>query len=218
MTTKILKKLTIREFIGRKPDLLAAAMLGRPKGKDDKGADIFIGTQGQPVKLMRVLGQCTGFKADESDNGPFVLLSGQFVATNMLTGEMVQTARAILPDAIGELVSSAVKSGAEAVDFAVEIFVEYDEAAATMYKFTAKSLMEPETPKPIASLMARLEASGVKLSEPLKLAAPVLSDADKAKQAEAEAKADASQKEKEAEKAAPKGDAKTKSKETAGAK
>lgn len=198
--SKILKKLTIREFIGKKSEILAIAMTGRPKGKDSKGADIFIGTAGEPVKVMRVLGQCTGFKADESDNGPYVQLSGQFVATNMITGEQVATARAILPDAIGEQVAGAVKGGAEAVDFAVEIYVEFDEAAATMYKFSAKSLMEMAVPKPIQSLEAKLLAAGVVLSAPLKLAAPVLSDEDKAKQAEAEKKADEAQKAKQAEK------------------
>lgn len=195
MSSKILKKLTIRDFIGKKPDILAAAMLGRPKGTVD-GKEVFIGTAGQPVKLMRVLGQCTGFKADESDNGPYVQLSGQFVATNMLTGEEVATARAILPDAIGDLVSASIKSGAEAVDFAVEIFVEYDEAAATMYKFSAQSLMKPETPKPIASLQARLLEAGITLSKPLALAAPTLTDEQRAAQAEAEARADAANAEK----------------------
>lgn len=187
--SKILKKLTIREFIGKKSEILAIAITG----KASKEA-----TTGAPVKMMRVLGQCTGFKADESDNGPYVQLSGQFVATNMITGEEVATARAILPDAIGEQVAGAVKAGAESVDFAVEIYVEFDEAAATIYKFSAKSLIPMATPQPIQALMAKLQALGVTLTAPKLLEAPKLSEADKAKQAAAEAAADKAQAEKAA--------------------
>lgn len=180
--TKVLTKLTMKEFIGKKAQLLAYAMQGKPNPDSVTGA---------PVKLLRVFGQVTGFKTDESDYGAYTQLNGTFVGTNMQTGEQVNVSRAILPGAIGELVSSAIKNGAEAVDFAVEVYIEYDEAAATMYKFSTRSLVAPETPKPIESLMARLQAQGVVLDAPLQLAAPSLDKKAAEKQAAAMAKADA---------------------------
>lgn len=183
--SKVLTKLTMKEFIGKKAQLLAYAIGG--KANDDA-------VTGAPVKLLRVVGQVTGFKTDESDYGPYTQLNGIFVGTNMQTGEQVQVARAILPGAIGELLSNAVRNGAEAVDFAVEVYIEYDEAAATMYKFSTRSLMEPEAPKAVDSIMAKLAAAGITLDAPLQLAAPTLNKDAAKKQAEAEAKADAEKK------------------------
>ena len=112
----------------------------------------------------------------------------------MQTGETVGVARAILPGAIGEMLSNAIKNGAEAVDFAVEIFIEYDESAATMYKFSTRSLIEPETPKPVQSIMDRMAANGITLDAPLQLAAPILNKDAAKKQAAAEEAADAAKK------------------------
>ena len=181
MSIKVLTKLTMKEFIGKKSQLLAYALKG--KANDDA-------VTGAPVKLLRVIGQVTGFKTDESDYGAYTQLNGVFVGTNMQTGEQVQVARAILPGAIGELLSNAVKNGAEAVDFAVEIFIEYDEAAATMYKFSTRSLMEPEVPKAIASIEAKMAALGIALDAPLQLAAPTIDKKTAEKQEQAVKAAD----------------------------
>jgi hypothetical protein len=185
MASKILTKLTMKEFIGKKSQLLAYALKGKPN--DDA-------VTGAPVKLLRVIGQVTGFKADESDYGAYTQLNGIFTGTNMQTGEVVQVARCILPGAVGELLSSAIKNGAEAVDFAVEVYIEYDEAAATMYKFSTRSLIEPEQPKAIANIEAKMKALGIELDAPLMLAAPTLDKAAAKKQAEAEAAAEAAKK------------------------
>lgn len=181
MSTKVLTKLTMKEFIGKKSQLLAYALKG--KANDDA-------VTGSPVKLLRVIGQVTGFKSDSSDYGEYTQLNGVFVGTNMQTGEQVQVARAILPGAIGELLSNAIKNGADAVDFAVEVYIEYDEAAATMYKFSTRSLMEPEQPKAIASIEAKMAAMGIALDAPLQLAAPTIDKKTAEKQASAVAAAD----------------------------
>lgn len=199
--SKILKKLTIREFIGKKSEILAIAMTGRAVSKDDAGKDVFSAT-GKPVKVMRVLGQVSGFSTGESDFGSYVKLFGQFLATNMVTGEETPASTALLPNEVGEPLAAAVKAGAESVDFAVELYVEFDENAATMYKFSARSLIKPETPKPIQSLMARMESMGIELSKPLAIAAPVATAEQEAAQKASEAKADAAQKEKAAAAAA----------------
>lgn len=183
--SKVLTKLTMKEFIGKKAQLLAYAIQGK---KSDEAVT------GEPVKLLRVIGQVTGFKADSSDYGEYTQLNGIFVGTNMQTGEQVQVARAILPGAIGEMLSNAIKNGADAVDFAVEVFIEYDEAAATMYKFSTRSLMTPEQPKAVDNIMAKLAASGLTLDAPLQLSAPTLDKDAAKKQAAAEVKAEAEKK------------------------
>lgn len=182
MATKILKKLTIREFIGSKSAILAYALTG--KASPDA-------VTGSPIALMRVLGSVSGFKAGETDNGPYVVLLGDFQGTNLQTGEIIEgVTKCILPDMIGDAVASAIHGGAAQVDFAVELFVTFSEKAATMYEYSAKSLLKPETPKPIAALAARMAELGIEMTTPLQLAAPVLTDEQKAQQVASEKAAD----------------------------
>lgn len=160
---KIIRKLTIREAIGGKGEILKAAQSGR-KAEDAKTGD--------PVQILQVIGRCTGYVPGESDNGPYVKLKGEFQGVNLLTGEVIENiATAILPNFVGDLVAGAVQSGAESVDFAVVISVNYNEDAATMYEFTAESLLPPQQSKAIAGILGQLQAAGVALPAPAKLAA-----------------------------------------------
>lgn len=221
--TKLLKKLTIRTFIGGKPEVLAYAMTGRPqRAKVDKDQKPVLekdgktpvmegyGAEGQPVPLMRVLGACTGFKAGESDFGSYVEMRGAFQATNLQTGEVIDgLTKCILPSVVGEAVAGALQGGGESVEFAIEIDTRYHEAAATMYEFDCRSLLKPQAPKAIESLAAKLAQAGIEMTKPLAIAnAPTLSDEDKAKQADAEKTADAAR-------SAKNGDKKAGAKETA---
>lgn len=174
MASKILKKLTIRDVIGNKAAILAYAMMGQTVSKDATGKEVR-SASGSAVPLLRVLGQVTGFKAGESDYGSYVELKGAFQGTNLQTGEITEgVSKCILPDAVGEPLANAMHNGAESVEFAVEIFVKYNETAATMYEYEAMSLLKPQTPKPIESLFARMQAEGIAMTVPLKLAAPIL--------------------------------------------
>lgn len=179
---KILKRLTIRDFIGQKEDLLAIAQTGK-KNKDD--------AIGEPVTIMRVLGQVTGYRTGQSRDGAsaWVECTGTFHATNMQTGEVQKSvAKMILPNVVSEPLAAALKGGASSADFAVEIDVLFDRSTITMYQFEARTLMPVESTEAVTNIMARLENMGVKLAEPLKLAAPKLSEADrKAQQAAIEA-------------------------------
>lgn len=181
--TKLLKKLTVRTFIGGKADILAYAMTGR-KDKESEGSD---------VPLIRVLGNVMGYKSGESDFGSYVEMRGEFHATNLQTGEILESvSKCILPAVVGDSVAAAMHGGAESVEFAVELDVRFSEKAATMYEFSARSLIAPKAPKAINALMERLQSQGIEMTKPLALAAPKLSDADKAAQAAAEKNADAS--------------------------
>lgn len=188
--SKILKKLTIRSAVGSKQEILAYAMTGQTVSKTAEGKDVR-SSKGSDVPLLRILGQVVGFKAGASDYGSYVELRGTFVATNLQTGEVTDgVSRCILPDAIGEPLANAIHTGAEAVEFAVEIYVSFNEDAAVMYEFNARNLLPASTPQPVQALMDRMATLGIKMTEPLKLTAPVLSDADKQAQAAASKKAD----------------------------
>lgn len=197
---KILKKLTIRDMVGGKPAILAAAQMGRADGTDDKGKACKVGSEGKEVPILRVVGQVNGFKAGESDNGSYVELKGTFQGLNLITGEVVNNvARCILPNAISEPLAAALANGStESADFAVEISVAYQESAAVMYVFSARSLMKSAPAAPVQDILARLEASGVRMTAPLALAAPTLSDADRKAQETAGKAADAAKAQKEA--------------------
>lgn len=202
--TKLLKKLTIRTFIGGKADILAYAMQGRPQRekKDKDGKQVFekdgktpvmegYGEEGVSVPLMRVLGNVTGYATGDSDFGPYTKLKGQFQATNLQTGEVLEgCSLAILPAVVADNVAGAILAGAESVQFAVEMDTRFSEKAATMYEFEARTLLKPQTPDPLKALMDSMATQGIEMTKPLTLAAPKLSDADKAAQAEAEKKAD----------------------------
>lgn len=191
MSSKILKKLTIRSAVGTKQDLLAYAMTGQTVTKDDAGKEHRSAT-GKDVPILRVLGEVTGFKAGQSDYGSYAELQGIFVATNLQTGEVTDgIAKCILPDAIGDPLASAIHSGADAVQFAVEISVAFDMAAATMYVFNARNLLPASTPKPIEALEARMKSLGIKMTEPLKLSAPTLTAEQMKEQEESGKRADA---------------------------
>lgn len=197
--TKLLKKLTVRTFIGGKADILAYAMTGR-KDKESEGSE---------VPLIRILGNVTGYKSGESDFGSYVEMRGEFHATNLQTGEILESvSKCILPSVVGDSVAAAIHGGAEAVEFAVELDVRFSEKAATMYEFSARTLIAPKAPKAINALMERLQSQGIEMTKPLALAAPKLTKAQEEAQAAAEKAADearaATTKTEETAKAAPK--------------
>lgn len=196
--TKLLKKLTIRTFIGSKLDILAYALSAFPNGKPDgKSA-------GDPVPVLRVLGNVTSFKAGESDFGSYVELRGDFHATNLQTGEILESCnKCILPSVVGDGVASAIHNGAESVQFAVELDVRYAEKAATMYEFDARTLLKPATANPLLALFDKMKAESISMTPAKQLAAPTLTEEQKKAQAAAEAAADAAKAAAEAKKAEP---------------
>ena len=163
---KILRKLTIKEAIGGKAELLRIAMLGREGNA----------YEGVPVKLLTIMGRVFSVKAGESDFGSFCKLVGEFEATNAQTGEVIsEVSTAILPNFVGDGVASAIKNGAQAVDFAIELSIRFKEDAATMYEFSADSLMPQVTANSVQDIKTRLAAAGIALPKyvkPAQLEAP----------------------------------------------
>ncbi|MBK9497433.1 MAG: hypothetical protein IPO08_23505 [Xanthomonadales bacterium] len=171
MATKILKKLTIRDVVGGKAEILKAAQSGRSVSKDENGKDVYSAT-GVAVPLMSVIGRVHDFTPGQSDHGAFLKLKGDFEATNLVTGEVFSdVGTCILPNFISDLVANALKGGAQGVDFAVRVDTRYDEAAATMYVFDAVSLMPARESDSISAIKNALQAAGVALPAPAGLKA-----------------------------------------------
>lgn len=164
---KILRKLTIRDMIGGKTAILDVAKTGRASDT---------ASEGSPVPLLMVVGHVTGVKPGEGDNGSFVKLMGSFEGTNLQTGEIVpDVGMAILPNFVSTQIASAIQSGAESVQFAVQIDVKYKESAAVGYEFEAKSLLPVQESDAIKAIKAQMTANGIALPQPVKtpqLAAP----------------------------------------------
>lgn len=172
MATKILRKLTIKEVVGGKAEILKIAQTGKEKPDSTTGA---------PVDLLTIIGQVNSYQPGEGDNGSFVKLKGAFEATNLDSGEVIPVnGNAILPNFVADQIASALMDGAGSVDFAVKLTVSYDETAATMYKFGAESLLPVQSAEPVNALKAQLAGLGVSLPAPRKTPALPAPDAPSA--------------------------------------
>lgn len=170
--TAILRKLTIATAIGGKSQILEIAQQGRPSKDAPEGAF---------VPLLRVVGRV--FKAKpgsvsrqmpngETIDSEFVKLIGEFSATNLETGETFpNVAECILPNFVADSIASAMKSGADSVDFAVELTVRFKEKAATMYEFGCNSLIPVAKASSVSDIEARLASLGIESTPPRKLLA-----------------------------------------------
>ena len=124
-------------------------------------------SEGQGVPLLKIAGEANGAKTGQTDKGDYVKFKGQFVGTDMTTGELYSAGECILPHYLGSQLAIALTEG-ESVRFAFEIGAQRADTAITGYAFTVKPLMEIKLSDSVAELMA---LAGIKESP--KLAAPV---------------------------------------------
>lgn len=166
MGQKLLRKLTLKEIVGGKAEILKVAQLGCVTAKNEAGKEITL-PEGNVMPLCMILGRVSGYKPGESDLGSFIKLLGAFEATNLQSGEVVaMNGVCILPNFIADAIGAALQNGAESVEFAVQVNVQYKEAAATSYEYSAVSLLTPTESAPIAGLKAMLVSQGVALPKP----------------------------------------------------
>lgn len=182
--TAILRKLTIATAVGGKETLLDIARQGKPSKEAAEGAF---------VPMLRVIGRV--FKAKpgsvsrtmpngETIDSEFVKLIGEFSATNLETGEVFpNVAECILPNFVADSIASAMKSGADSVDFAVELTIRFKEKAATMYEFGCNSLIPVAKASSVNDIEARLASLGIEATPPRKLLAAPKADAAPAAEA-----------------------------------
>lgn len=166
MSSKILKKITLREIGLDKMAIRKACEEATPKLEDGKT----LASKGNTVKLATFIGSVTQVRPGEvKDTGqPFAKLVGSFEATNLLTGEVFTNSPVlILPNFVGDGIADAVmRGGAQAVDFAVCITARYDEKAAVGYEFGAESLLPTQEADAVSAIKAKLASAGIALPAP----------------------------------------------------
>jgi len=110
----------------------------------------------ESVELFRIAGICNEGQPGQTDKGEYLRLKGEFRGVNLITGEMFESAVAILPDFITDRISEALRAGP--VEFALEVGVKRDPSSVTGYQYTARPLVEA---KPSDRLAGLLQASGM---------------------------------------------------------
>ncbi len=166
---EILRKVTIRNVGWPKGAILKALNGTFPDLKD-----------GDTVELLKIVGQTTQAKTGQTDNGEYVRLLGEFIATNLDTGEVFQSGQAILPNFVAEVFAAALHTS-QSVEFALKIDAKAKESAATGYEFSVTPLMKSEPTDKMKRLLA-LAGIDPSFEAPKSLAAPA---ADKGKPAKA---------------------------------
>lgn len=109
-------------------------------------------TEGDSITLARVVGIANGYKNGQTDKGEFVLLLGEFTASNALNGKQFASAKAILPTFIAENFVPVLQQHGNA-EFAIEIGAKKDSNAVTGYVFTMRPLTQAKSSDRMAALL-----------------------------------------------------------------
>lgn len=161
----LLKKLTIRDIMGNKPQNLPQVRQMVTDGIDKKNP--------APVALCRIIGRTNKAKPGSTDKGEYVRFIGEFIGVNLFTGERFTAGSAILPGAAEMAVYGAIgplndKGQADnTVEFALEVAAKFDEKAVTQYVFSVSSLVEAKVSNPMQALLEQ-----AKVTDAPALAAP----------------------------------------------
>lgn len=103
--------------------------------------------------IATIYGRCTDKKPGTSDHGDFIRFKGEFEGVNAKTGEVFRSGDLIVPKTLESLLDSAISlEEANAVDFAVEVWVEPNERSITGYSYTIKPLIKPAESDVLAGL------------------------------------------------------------------
>lgn len=148
MSVKLLKKLTVKNILGRKP---SAALLG------DK--DTF--------DVMTVYGTANKCERGESDMGDgttseWVRFKGNFAAIRVSDGVEYRSGTMFLPDVAADLLAPIVEGlpeGAEAVNFGFLVTMVKDAETTIGYQYTAEPLTKPAEHDPLDAIRAQLTAA-----------------------------------------------------------
>jgi hypothetical protein len=131
-------------------------------------SDILIALKDQEkVNLIKVAGVTTAAKTGQTDKGEYTKLLGEFIAQNLLTGEVFQSGQCILPSFLSEQLAAALNAS-ESVEFALLIGARADKSAVTGYVYTAQPLVNAE---PTARMSKLLTAAGIAPALPAPAAA-----------------------------------------------
>lgn len=201
-----LKKMTIKTCGDFSPSKLRAKLLalGPTQTDPDGTTKKVMPPDGTPLPIIKIAGEASSAETGSTPLGAYTLLIGQFIGTDLTTGELYSSKKCILPDYIGsELGAALLNAGVEgqSVNFAFEIICKQKASSVTGYEYGIRSLMNIEPTDTAKRLMAlagivaptkQLELSNVDpVAQAATLAAADAAAAEAAAKAEAEAKANA---------------------------
>ena len=166
---KILRKLTIKTCGDFTVSKIKKLLVNAHGTKDDKG-ELVDPEDGSSVDLLKIAGEVTRAKSQQTDKGSYTRLDGQFIGTDLTTGELYQSGACILPEFVGAQLGAAVLgANGGAVQFAFKISAKWQGNAITQYQYEVESLMES---KPTDSMQRLLDLAGIAAEKPAQLPAP----------------------------------------------
>lgn len=114
--------------------------------------------------VLRIVGLGRNFSVGEHPQyGPFYKFMGEFVATDLRTGEVGVASVAYLPSPVDEMLKTAIEAGeGKSVEFAFDISVKPREDLAIGYEYLVATLIESKPTNPLAALLDSLPAPSVK--------------------------------------------------------
>lgn len=115
----------------------------------------FVKAKKEPQDCYQILGYVTDIQEGvHSTNGEWQKLVGQFEATNLNTGEVINSSEAFLPDVANKIIASQVKEGAK-IQFALVVGTKPNETP-TGYEYTVRELIESEPLEVIEKIRAQI--------------------------------------------------------------
>ncbi len=153
--SKMIKKISVKHVCGIiEPEVIGTKQNGKPE----------IGFKTQ--NLMKILGVCVATRTGESTYGTFMGLSGQFKATNLLTGEEFGSSQCFLADDLTSLIAAQLSAeGINSVEFGFIIGIKPSDATIG-YEYTSESILKTSKTDPIALLEQRVTNSTETETEP----------------------------------------------------
>jgi hypothetical protein len=145
---KTLAKMSVKDIIGKVPT-------HKVNVTDPLTGASEVKVQGIAQHIIRLVGVVVGAKVITTSVGESIAFSGQFEATNVLTGESYRSASLFLPtDAANQLM---VKRGMSksAIEFAFDIHVK-PSGGAYGYDYESVPLGETENSNPLVGIAKRL--------------------------------------------------------------
>lgn len=110
--------------------------------------------------IATIYGRCTAKKPGTSDHGEYIRFKGEFEGVNAKTGDVYRSGELIVPKVLENLLDSAISlEDANAVDFAVEVWVEPNERSITGYSYSIKPLIKPAESDALAGLREMIASS-----------------------------------------------------------
>ena len=136
---KILKKISTATIIGTKPNVRAIPEEGT-------------------LALYSVGGRVSGLKTGETSNGPWLALTGEFIAVRVSDSEQFMAGVAFIPGATADVLAGAFRSNPQTViEFAVRVGVRLDSTSATGYVYEVETVEAPKTSDAMARIAGLLK-------------------------------------------------------------